>query len=119
MVHTIHSLKLATQLNKHCSTRKSPLKVLVQVNTSGEECNSFSFLFFSFFFISIPLKFNKAKSGIHPDNCVELVRSIMKDCSNLEFCGLMTIGEYDMSMNSGGHQQNPDFLVSFSFFLFS
>lgn len=40
MVETIDSIKTATTLNNYLlsSNRKEPLKVLVQVNTSGEIC---------------------------------------------------------------------------------
>jgi PLP dependent protein len=39
MVQTVDSSKLAKTLEKHSSQlRKDPLKVLVQVNTSGETC---------------------------------------------------------------------------------
>ncbi|KAI4371151.1 hypothetical protein MLD38_019417 [Melastoma candidum] len=50
-----------------------PLKVLVQVNTSGEE----------------------SKSGVEPSGCVELARFVTQNCPNLEFCGLMTIRMLD------------------------
>ncbi|KAJ9689671.1 hypothetical protein PVL29_012384 [Vitis rotundifolia] len=52
---------------------KKPLKVMVQVNTSGEE----------------------SKSGVDPAACVELVKHVALGCPNLEFCGLMTIGMPD------------------------
>ncbi|PIA28854.1 hypothetical protein AQUCO_06600051v1 [Aquilegia coerulea] len=52
--------------------RKS-LRVLVQVNTSGEE----------------------SKSGVDPSGCVELARHVKLGCPNLEFSGLMTIGMLD------------------------
>merc|ERR1712130_484691 len=59
-------------MGKHCqkSKRSSKLKVLVQVNTSKEV----------------------SKSGVSPDDCLDLVRNIVLDCDSLQFCGLMTIG---------------------------
>jgi len=37
----------------------------------------------------------KNKSGIAPNECVSLVEDIIKNCKNLSFNGLMTIGAYD------------------------
>ncbi|KAF7811197.1 proline synthase co-transcribed bacterial-like protein [Senna tora] len=53
---------------------RKPLKIFVQVNTSGEI----------------------SKSGVDPAGCVDLVKHI-RNCPNLEFCGLMTIGMLDYS----------------------
>ncbi|CAL9049122.1 unnamed protein product [Musa banksii] len=55
------------------SLGRKPLKVLVQVNTSGEE----------------------SKSGVEPAACVELAKHVKLGCSNLIFSGLMTIGMPD------------------------
>ncbi|XP_010687349.1 uncharacterized protein LOC104901460 isoform X2 [Beta vulgaris subsp. vulgaris] len=52
---------------------RNPLKVLVQVNTSGEI----------------------SKFGVEPSGCVELAKHVCLNCPNLEFCGLMTIGMLD------------------------
>jgi uncharacterized pyridoxal phosphate-containing UPF0001 family protein len=85
MVHSVDSLKLAQSLNKHASKlRKQPLKILVQLNTSGEE----------------------SKGGIEPKDCINVVAEILKNCPALEFCGLMTIGLPDAPPDQ------PDFKVS-------
>ncbi|KAK6917772.1 Protein of unknown function DUF1068 [Dillenia turbinata] len=74
MVETVDDEKIANLLNKAIeSIGRKPLKVFVQVNTSGEE----------------------SKSGIDPSGCVELARHVHLGCPNLEFCGLMTIGMPD------------------------
>ncbi|KAK9706385.1 hypothetical protein RND81_07G120800 [Saponaria officinalis] len=52
---------------------RKPLKVLVQVNTSGEA----------------------SKFGVEPSGCVDLARHVHRNCQNLEFSGLMTIGMLD------------------------
>ena len=73
MVECVDSLKLATLLHTAISKNKErtcPLKVLVQVNTSGEE----------------------SKSGISPIECSSLVKSLVETCTLLDLCGLMTIG---------------------------
>ncbi|RWW35670.1 hypothetical protein BHE74_00059382, partial [Ensete ventricosum] len=57
------------------SLGRKPLKVLVQVNTSGEE----------------------SKFGVDPSGCVNLVRHVKLGCPNLIFSGLMTIGMLDYS----------------------
>ena len=99
MVETVASVKIANKLNKvvgeliaegggniissssegkvaghGAAARTAPLKVMVQVNTSGED----------------------TKSGLTPgDAVVELARLVDgDDCAALELCGLMTIGRY-------------------------
>ena len=47
------------------------MNVFVQVNTSNEE----------------------SKDGVEPSECKDLVRHVVTTCSNLRFCGLMTIGK--------------------------
>ncbi|XWS12870.1 hypothetical protein CRYUN_Cryun37aG0127600 [Craigia yunnanensis] len=65
---------IANHLNRVVgSFGRKPLKVLVQVNTSGEEL----------------------KSGVEPSGCVELAQHVSLSCPNLQFCGLMTIGMLD------------------------
>ncbi|KAL6990746.1 hypothetical protein U1Q18_008867 [Sarracenia purpurea var. burkii] len=74
MVETVDDEKIANNLNRVVGNiGRKPLKVLVQVNTSGEE----------------------SKSGVHPSGCLELVKHVSMACPNLEFCGLMTIGMPD------------------------
>ncbi|KAL7217078.1 hypothetical protein ACSBR1_028899 [Camellia fascicularis] len=76
MVEGVDNVKVANQLDRVVSTiGRNPLKVLVQVNTSGEE----------------------SKSGVDPSGCVELVKHVKLGCPNLEFSGLMTIGMPDYS----------------------
>ncbi|KAL6553323.1 hypothetical protein OROGR_007165 [Orobanche gracilis] len=54
---------------------RKPLKVFVEVNISGET----------------------SKFGAQPVLCVDLLKHIVTECPNLEFCGLMTIGMLDYS----------------------
>ncbi|KAL0860805.1 hypothetical protein ABMA27_009349 [Loxostege sticticalis] len=89
MVETIDSEKLADNVNKQwVKYRKDEekLKIMVQVNTSGEE----------------------AKNGIEPSESPKLVEHVLKNCPNLDFVGLMTIGQYDYDTSKG---PNPDFLT--------
>ncbi|CAK9137255.1 unnamed protein product [Ilex paraguariensis] len=74
IVETVDDEKIANRLDRVVSDiGRKPLKVLVQVNTSGEE----------------------TKSGVEPTGCVELAKHVSLSCPNLEFCGLMTIGMPD------------------------
>ena len=76
MVECIDSAKLASKLDKACEQagRTEPLRVLIQVNTSGEE----------------------SKSGCEPTECVDLVGHVVSSCPNLRVAGLMTIGAYEV-----------------------
>ncbi|KAL8172491.1 hypothetical protein V2J09_024295 [Rumex salicifolius] len=74
MVEGVDNVKIANHLDRAVSSLgRKPLKVLVQVNTSGET----------------------SKSGVDPPRCVELAKHIKIGCPNLEFSGLMTIGMPD------------------------
>ncbi|KAL0443352.1 UNVERIFIED_CONTAM: Pyridoxal phosphate homeostasis protein [Sesamum latifolium] len=74
MVEGVDNEKVANNLDRVVSNMgRQPLKVLVQVNTSGEV----------------------SKSGISPSQCVDLVKHVKLGCPNLEFAGLMTIGMPD------------------------
>lgn len=88
MVETIDSKRLADHLNKQWDKfikDKGKLKVMIQVNTSAEG----------------------AKSGVSPTETVEVVDHVLRNCPNLEFTGLMTIGQYGYDVSQG---PNPDFL---------
>ncbi|KAF3453415.1 hypothetical protein FNV43_RR03855 [Rhamnella rubrinervis] len=74
MVEGVDNEKVADHLDRGVSSLgRNPLKVLVQVNTSGEV----------------------SKSGIDPSDCVQLAKHVKLHCPNLSFSGLMTIGMPD------------------------
>ncbi|CUA75890.1 hypothetical protein RSOLAG22IIIB_01891 [Rhizoctonia solani] len=92
-LHTLDSIKKADLLQKALpSTRKEPLKVMIQINTSGED----------------------AKSGLQPlspenidgSDVLALARHVVKFCPALELYGLMTIGSFEASTSN---EENPDF----------
>ncbi|KAG8227875.1 hypothetical protein J437_LFUL007185 [Ladona fulva] len=87
LVETVDSEKLANTINDQYGKllRENRLKVMVQVNTSGEE----------------------AKNGCPPKEAAHLVKHIMEKCKNLEFLGLMTIGAFGYDFSLG---PNPDFV---------
>lgn len=58
------------------------------------------------FFLSII--YFSAKSGIEPSETTKVVGHVLENCPNLEFKGLMTIGQYDYDTTKG---PNPDFLT--------
>lgn len=76
MVEGVDSIKLADKLNKLCEEyrKDSPLNILVQVNTSKEP----------------------QKSGCDENEVKTIVEHVINNCKHLKFCGLMTIGEYDV-----------------------
>merc|ERR1711916_392491 len=69
-LETVDSEKSAKKINNVLVEQERDLKVFIQVNTSGEE----------------------SKFGVEPKDTVELVRFV-RECSNLKFAGLMTIGK--------------------------
>lgn len=99
MIETVDSMKLADLINKAIDRHRkesgeplkfvdSPndsLKVLIQVNTSGEE----------------------QKNGIEPKDAPQLAEYITKQCRWLHLAGLMTIGKLD---GWDGDGPNQDFL---------
>jgi len=89
MIQTVDSQKLAEGLNsaleKNEADNKEPFKILIQINTSGEE----------------------AKNGVHPSEACELYKFIKENCKNLSVEGIMTIGAFGHDYSSG---PNPDFI---------
>lgn len=74
MVETVDSEKLANKLNRALiENNRPPLQVYVQVHTSNED----------------------TKHGVAPNDVIPLVQHILNNCPNLQFRGLMTIGEPD------------------------
>lgn len=67
-IHTVDKLKLAIEIDKRAEQNNRKIKVLIQVNTSGEE----------------------SKFGIEPSEIYSLVEEVLK-LNNIELIGLMTI----------------------------
>eukprot|EP00931_Biecheleriopsis_adriatica_P087767 TRINITY_DN62194_c0_g1_i1.p1 TRINITY_DN62194_c0_g1~~TRINITY_DN62194_c0_g1_i1.p1 ORF type:complete len:266 (-),score=67.43 TRINITY_DN62194_c0_g1_i1:44-772(-) len=76
-LETISSEKLARAVDKawQAAYPERPLRVMVQVNSSGEE----------------------TKNGVDPKDVGELCKVIVKECEGLQLAGLMTIGAPDYS----------------------
>ncbi|XP_044516800.1 pyridoxal phosphate homeostasis protein isoform X1 [Gracilinanus agilis] len=103
MLETVDSVKLADKVNNSWQKKGSPerLKVMVQINTSGEEI-----LIFSTSFLDFHLSLHEGKHGLPPSETVATVQHINAKCPNLEFVGLMTIGSFGHDVTQG---PNPDF----------
>lgn len=83
MLETLHGIPEADAVNKRWP-HEQPLKVLVQVNTSGEA----------------------SKSGVAPDQCLAVATHIERNCDKLKLSGFMSIGARGHDYSSG---PNPDF----------
>ena len=91
-VESVDSEKKAKELEKgraEVEDAKEPLRVFVQVNTSGEE----------------------SKSGVEPgsDELVTLCKTIQNECGHLKLQGLMTIGAIARSHATTAETENEDF----------
>ncbi|KAJ4406156.1 hypothetical protein N0V91_004828 [Didymella pomorum] len=93
-VSSVDSAKKANELEKgrkalrESDSSAEKLRVMVQVNTSGEE----------------------AKSGVEPGEAAELCRHVIDKCPNLELFGLMTIGAIARSKETTPENENEDFV---------
>ncbi|KAK4875751.1 hypothetical protein RN001_012173 [Aquatica leii] len=89
LIETVDSKKLATRLDQkwpEFSSNDLKLKIMLQVNTSGED----------------------AKNGIEPEELVDLAKYVSENCKNLELNGIMTIGQFGYNLEQG---PNPDFIL--------
>jgi len=69
VIQSIDSLSLAEEVNRFAAAENRTIECFVQVNSSGE----------------------KQKSGVPPDQCLDLIQNILK-LPNIKLTGLMTIG---------------------------
>ena len=95
-MESVDTGKKADQLEKGraalCEKEKEcegvPLRVFIQVNTSGEE----------------------EKSGVEPAGAVELCRHVREQCPHLKLQGIMTIGAIARSKEAKEGAENEDFV---------
>ena len=95
-VESVDTGKKADQLEKGraalCEKEKEyegvPLRMFVQVNTSGEE----------------------EKSGVEPGGAVDLCRHVREECPHLKLQGVMTIGAIARSKEAKEGVENEDFI---------
>jgi pyridoxal phosphate enzyme (YggS family) len=92
-VESVDSLKKAKELEKGRSEAKTdaaiPLRIFIQVNTSGEA----------------------SKSGVDPSSpdLLELCKHVRDECPHLQLQGLMTIGAIARSQATTPETENEDF----------
>jgi pyridoxal phosphate enzyme (YggS family) len=92
-VSSVDSAKKANELEKgrkallEKDAKAGKLRVMVQVNTSGEE----------------------SKSGVEPKETLELCKHIKQSCPHLQLSGLMTIGAIARSQETTQENANEDF----------
>lgn len=72
LLQSLDSLKLALAIQKRCEKNQITLKALLQVNSSEEV----------------------SKSGVKPQECLEIYHRIVESCPNIKLLGLMSIGAH-------------------------
>jgi PLP dependent protein len=72
LVHSLDSLDLALELNKKLEAKNKKLSALLQINSAYEE----------------------TKSGVEPENAVEIYKQIIELCPNIILKGVMSIGAH-------------------------
>lgn len=77
MFHSLHSLELAKQLQKRLEQEHIYLKTLLQINSAKES----------------------TKSGVMPEEAIEIYHQILEECPNVKLCGLMSIGAHSTDCN--------------------
>jgi pyridoxal phosphate enzyme (YggS family) len=93
-VSSVDSSKKANELEKgrkallEKDSAAEKLRVMIQVNTSGEE----------------------EKSGVEPSDTKALCRHVIEQCPHLELIGLMTIGAIARSKETTPENENEDFV---------
>lgn len=95
-VQTLNSIKAANILNKALSGDRPPLRVLIQVNTSGEDAKS-----------GLPAL--TVSSNPEESELVSLAKHVVSECPRLHLEGLMTIGSLELSLAASGTDENSDF----------
>jgi pyridoxal phosphate enzyme (YggS family) len=72
LIHSLDSLDLAIELNKKLEARNKKLSALLQINSAYEE----------------------TKSGVLPEDAIEIYKQILKTCPNIILKGVMSIGAH-------------------------
>ncbi|KAF3916328.1 hypothetical protein ABW21_db0204482 [Orbilia brochopaga] len=90
-IHSIDSAKKAVTLNRQRPDELPPVRVFIQVNTSGED----------------------SKSGLPPsgEDLWTAVTTVRKECPKLILEGLMTIGAIARSQAAKEGEENEDFIT--------
>ncbi|KAF5317828.1 hypothetical protein D9619_012634 [Psilocybe cf. subviscida] len=94
-VQTLGSVKAAAALNNALPEERT-LRVLIQVNTSGEDSKS-----------GLPAL--TASSDLVSSELAQLAKHVLLECPKLRLAGLMTIGALEQSLTASETEKNADF----------
>ena len=74
LIHSVDSVRLAVEINKHSAKIGKIQDILLEINVSGEA----------------------SKHGMTPEQVTESAGEILHTCSNLRICGFMTMAPFEM-----------------------
>lgn len=77
LIHSLDSLDLAQELNKKLENKNKKLSALLQINSAQEE----------------------SKTGVIPEEAVEIYKTILETCPNIKLKGVMSIGAHSEDRN--------------------
>lgn len=77
LIHSLDSLDLAQELNKKLENKNKKLAALLQINSAQEE----------------------SKTGVSPEEAVEIYKTILETCPNIKLKGVMSIGAHSEDRN--------------------
>lgn len=72
LMHSLDSLELAIELNKKLEAKNRKMSCLLQINSAKEE----------------------SKTGVSPEEAVEIYKTILDTCPNIRLKGVMSIGAH-------------------------
>jgi len=72
LMHSLDSLELAEELNKKLEAKNKKMSCLLQVNSAKED----------------------SKTGVMPENAVNIYKTILDTCPNIRLKGIMSIGAH-------------------------
>ena len=72
LMHSLDSIELANELNKKLEAKNKKMSCLLQINSAKEE----------------------SKTGVMPENAVEIYKQILETCPNIRLKGVMSIGAH-------------------------
>jgi len=70
LIHSLDSFELALEFDKKLKAKNKKMNFLLQINSSYEQ----------------------SKSGVDPKDAIKIYEQILKECSNINLKGIMTIG---------------------------
>lgn len=85
IIHSVDSLRLAHEINKHAANINKTQEILLQINTSNED----------------------TKSGAEPQEALELLKKV-SDLPNVKTTGFMTIGKLTENYNEKSQNEIRD-----------